>query len=215
MPRDALLYEALLWEPSGGFFLLDRHLDRLAASARYFNYPVDIGATRAQLLDYAADLGDRPRKVRLEASAEGEVVLEDEDVKPSTPVQIALASQPIDSSDTFLCHKTSRREVYDQALARHPGAQDVLLWNERRELTETCNANVVLDLDGQRVTPALASGLLPGTYRAHLLEIGEIEERVLPLDWLWRASGLFLINSVRRWSEGRLVDQADCFNPSD
>ena len=71
MPRDAVLYEALLWEPSAGFFLLDRHLDRLAVSARYFNYPVDIGATRAQLLDYAADLGDRPRKVRLEASAEG------------------------------------------------------------------------------------------------------------------------------------------------
>ena len=98
MPRDAVLYEALLWEPSGGFFLLDRHLDRLAASARYFNYPVDIGATRAQLLDFAADLGDQPRKVRLEASAEGEVVLEDEDVKPSTPVQIALASQPIKPS---------------------------------------------------------------------------------------------------------------------
>jgi branched-subunit amino acid aminotransferase/4-amino-4-deoxychorismate lyase len=82
---------------------------------------------------------------------------------------------------------------------------DVLLWNERSELTETCSANIVLEIDEQRLTPALSSGLLPGTYRAHLLERGEIEERVLPLASLERASAIFLINSVRRLWQGTLT----------
>jgi para-aminobenzoate synthetase/4-amino-4-deoxychorismate lyase len=213
MSRSFVLYEALLWEPPGGYYLFDRHLQRLADSARYFTYPVDIEAARTQLFEFAAQLGDRPRKVRLEASAGGNIVLKDEDVKPSTPVRIALAREPVDSSDVFLRHKTSRREVYERALAQHPEAQDVLLWNERRELTESCNANVVLELDGRRVTPALTSGLLPGTYRGHLLEKGEIEERAVPLESLERASGLFLINSVRRSCEGRLADHQSPVDP--
>ena len=76
---------------------------------------------------------------------------------------------------------------------------------ERRELTETCSANLVLEIDGRRLTPHLSSGLLPGTYRSHLLERGEIEEEILLLDTVERASGLFLINSVRRWCEIRLL----------
>jgi len=198
------LYEALLWEPSKGYFLLDRHLDRLAASARHFEYPLDIAATRAQLLTFAGSLGKRSRKVRLELAVTGLVAIEDVEAKPSTPVDIALAETPIDSRNVFLRHKTSRREVYQRALARHPEVEDVLLWNERRELTETCSANIILEIGGQRLTPPLSSGLLPGTYRAHLLEAGDIEESVLPLEALERMSNVWLINSVRGLYPGRL-----------
>ena len=92
MAATPVLYEALLWEPSTGYFLLDRHLERLASSAGYFGYPVDIGVARARLLEFAENLGDRPRKVRLEASATGKVVLEDVDLKASASTQIALAT---------------------------------------------------------------------------------------------------------------------------
>lgn len=207
MTSQFVLLEGLLWEPPGGYFLLDRHLERLAGSAREFGYPVDIVAARAQLLEFAANLGDRPRKVRLEASSSGRIMLEDEAVKPSTPVKLVLAREPVDSSDVFLRHKTSRREVYQRALAQHPAAQDVLLWNERGELTESCAANLVLEIDGQQLTPPLHSGLLAGTYRAHLLEKKEIEERVLPVESLEQASKLFLINSVRRRWQGQLASR--------
>ncbi len=80
-----------------------------------------------------------------------------------------------------------------------------MLWNERGELTETCNANVVLDIDGRKLTPHHSSGLLPGTFRRYLLEAGEIEEEILPVDAIKEAAGLFLINSVRRWCDIRLV----------
>jgi para-aminobenzoate synthetase/4-amino-4-deoxychorismate lyase len=132
-------------------------------------------------------------------------MVEDVDVKPSGAVRVALAREPVSSADEFLRHKTSRRAVYERALAAHPEAQDVLLWNERRELTETCSANVVLEIDGRRRTPHVSSGLLPGTFRAELLERGEIEEEVLPVLAIERASALFVVNSVRRWCEVELV----------
>lgn len=198
------LYEALLWEPPSGYFLLDRHLQRLERSARHFAFALDVAAARARLSAFAETLPDRPRKVRLELSADGSMTLEHVDVKPSTPVRVALAAKPVDSGDELLRHKTSRRAVYTEALAARPGADDVLLWNERGELTETCAANVVLEIGGRRLAP-VSSGLLAGTFRCHLLDRGEIEEAVLTLADLERARAAHLVNSVRRWCELRLI----------
>jgi len=36
------LLESLLWEPKNGYFLLDRHLQRLERSADYFNFPLSL-----------------------------------------------------------------------------------------------------------------------------------------------------------------------------
>jgi para-aminobenzoate synthetase/4-amino-4-deoxychorismate lyase len=204
MAGEFVLYEGLLWEPPKGYFLLDRHMRRLERSAAHFRFAVDPDVVRKRLSEFATGLPDRPRKVRMEASADGAIALEDVEVKPSTPVRTALAEDPVDSNDEFLRHKTSRRDVFDRALASRPEAQDVLLWNERRELTETCTANIVLEIDGRRLTPHLSSGLLPGTFRSHLLERGEIEEEILPIDRIDGAEGLWLINSVRRWCEMEL-----------
>lgn len=199
MSEEFVLYEGLLWEPPSGYFRLEYHLQRLQRSASYFHFALDIGAIRKQLSDYSRQLPQRARKVRLELAANGAVALKDENVKPSTPVVVALSAVPIDSRDEFLRHKTTRRAVFDLALAAHPEAQDVLLWNERRELTETCHANVVLEIGGRRLTPPLSSGLQPGVFRAHLLDCGEIQEEILPIDSIKEATSIFLINSVRRW----------------
>jgi branched-subunit amino acid aminotransferase/4-amino-4-deoxychorismate lyase len=198
------LYEAMLWEPPGGYFLLERHLCRLERSAAHFRFRIDIGLVQIRLAEFATRLPARPRKVRIEVSADGALFLEDVDVKPSHEVRLALATDPVDSRDEFLRHKTSRRDVYTRALAAHPDAQDVLLWNERGELTESCTSNLVVELDGRRLTPPVASGLLPGTFRAQLLDEGAIEERILPVDALARATSLALINSVRRCSPATL-----------
>jgi branched-subunit amino acid aminotransferase/4-amino-4-deoxychorismate lyase len=196
------LFEALLWEPGAGYFLLEHHLRRLARSAAHFGHPADADGIRKELLRFAETLpAGQPRKVRLELSAAGTLFLEHVDVKPSALVRAALARDPVDSADELLRHKTSRRETYERALAARPGFADVLLWNERRELTDTCAGNVVLELDGRRLTPAASSGLLPGTFRELLLQRGEIEEAVLPVDALERATRLWFVNSVRRWCD--------------
>jgi para-aminobenzoate synthetase/4-amino-4-deoxychorismate lyase len=202
------LYEAILWEPGTGYFLLDSHMDRLERSATHFGFECDVGRIRAELDAFSGQLASTPRKLRLELSANGALKLEHTDVKSSTTVQVALAPSPVDSSDVFLRHKTSRREVFARALAARPSAQDVILWNERGELTETCSANLVLELEGRRVTPPLSCGLLPGTFRAHLLARGELVEELLPVAALERASALYLVNSVRKWCELRLLQAA-------
>jgi para-aminobenzoate synthetase/4-amino-4-deoxychorismate lyase len=201
MSDEFAIYDALLWEPPEGFFLLDYHLLRFERSAAHFRFPLDVNTARKKLLDYARQLPKQPRKVRLDLAATGTIALRDEAVKPSTPVAVALSAEAVHSGDEFLHHKTTHRQVYDRALLAHPEAQDVLLWNERGEITETCHGNVVLEIEGRRLTPPISSGLLPGVFRAHLLDRGEIEERILPVASIEAASAIFLINSVRKWCE--------------
>ena len=207
MSNGFAIYDALLWEPPEGYFLLDYHLRRLERSSAHFRFVLDVNTARKKLLDYARQLPKQPRKVRLDLAATGVIALRDENVKPSTPIAVALSGEAVHSGDEFLHHKTTHREMFDRALLAHPEAQDVLLWNERGELTETCHGNVVLELEGRRLTPPLSSGLLPGVFRAHLLDRGEIREHILPVGSIEAATAIFLINSVRRWCEIRLLRQ--------
>jgi branched-subunit amino acid aminotransferase/4-amino-4-deoxychorismate lyase len=60
-------------------------------------------------------------------------------------------------------------------------------------------ANIVADIPGALVTPPIRCGLLAGTFRAELLERGEVREEVVTLDDLRSASRVWLINSVYEW----------------
>ena len=82
----------------------------------------------------------------------------------------------------------------------------MILWNDRGEVTESCLANVVAEIGGRRATPPVSCGLLAGTFRADLLERGEIVEKIITIDDLERADRIWLINSVRMWREARLVE---------
>ncbi|MCJ7545637.1 MAG: aminotransferase class IV, partial [Deltaproteobacteria bacterium] len=89
-----------------------------------------------------------------------------------------------------------------------PGYADVILWNEKGEATESCIANIVVELDGELYTPPIPCGLLPGTYRAYLLEQGKIGERVIKKEALARSPHIYLVNSVRKEREV-VVDSFD------
>lgn len=197
--------DALLWEPASGYLLLDYHLQRLERSAAHFGFPVETDNARERLLEYGRQLPKEPRKVRLKLGATGAIALENELVRPSTAVAVVLSQEAVDSRDEFLRHKTTRREVYNRALAACPEAQDVILWNERGELTETCQGNLVLEIEARRLTPPLSSGLLAGVFRAHLLDRGEVQEQTLRVSALESASRVWMINSVRKWCELRLL----------
>lgn len=202
---DLALLESLRWMPDEGCWLLDRHLARLAESADYFDFPFDEARIRAALDRATAALPALAHKLRLTLDCDGEPAISAEPLEtPREPVRLALATRPVDSRDRFLFHKTTVRAVYDAAWEARGDADDVLLWNERGELTETCIANIVLQIGDELLTPPVDSGLLAGTYRAALLEEGRIRERVLTVDDLGRASALFRINSVRGWQSALL-----------
>ncbi|MAI80654.1 MAG: hypothetical protein CL917_17065 [Deltaproteobacteria bacterium] len=206
MKDDFSIFEALLWEPNSGYFLFDLHLKRLALTAAHFDRQADLKSIEKKALDLAQGFSSDSRKVRIEVSEQGEIRVEAEIIHPSDTIVYSLSRRPVQSSNLFLRHKTSQRETYDEALRLHPEADDVVLWNERGELTESCSANLVLEMKGRRLTPALECGLLPGTFRAYLLATGEIEEAVIPVSSLDEAEEVFLVNSVRRWRKGTPVE---------
>ncbi|MGZ9166975.1 MAG: aminotransferase class IV, partial [Anaerolineales bacterium] len=115
------------------------------------------------------------------------------------PLKVCLAKEPVDSRNVFLFHKTTQRDVYESALSDFPGTDDVLLYNELDELTEFTTGNLIVELDGKLFTPPISCGVLPGTFRAHLLETGQVVERTIPIQQFKECTKLFRVNSVRKW----------------
>ena len=197
------LLETLLYE-DGVYLLLERHLERLSQSAAYWGFCYADDRVRARLQD-AANAMEGQCRVRLLLARNGEIRVQHQALTPSRRLRVALAAEPVDSSDPLLYHKTTHRATYNRQLAARPDCDDVVLYNERGELTECCIGNLVLERDGVRYTPPVESGLLAGTFRAELVAQGQLCERPLPIGELARADALYLINSVRRWVELELV----------
>jgi para-aminobenzoate synthetase / 4-amino-4-deoxychorismate lyase len=200
------LLETMLWTPEEGYFLLENHLRRLLDSAEYFGYAAYPETIRRLLEQQASGFSAGRQRVRLLIGADGDVAIEAAPLPEDTaePLRLGVAREPVNSSDMFLYNKTTRRQVYEAARESVPDCDDVLLYNERGELTESTIANLVLEIDGNLVTPPVASGLLPGTYREILLGQATIREQVLHFDDLRRCSKIYLINSVRKWREAVL-----------
>ncbi len=204
---DFELFETLLWQPGKGYSLLEEHLTRLADSAGYFSYPCDPGRVRSYLQELARKLPAGRQRIRLLLTAGG--ILRHEVAPFATagpvPVRLRLAARPIERSNPFLYHKTTQRTHYDQAKAGLPGCEDVVLWNAQGEVTETTIANIVADLNGTLVTPPVSCGLLPGTYRSHLLARGALVEQPITLDDLQNCRQVYLINALRGWRTAVLI----------
>jgi para-aminobenzoate synthetase/4-amino-4-deoxychorismate lyase len=201
------LLETLRAEP-GVVLRREAHLARLCASATYFGWDAArIGAAAATALAAVAATCTAPTRVRLTVAQHGatDVMLQPAPAPFATPPRVVVATSPVASADVFLCHKTTHRGVYVAQRAAHPEAFDVLLYNERDELTESTIGNIVLEIDGARVTPARAAGLLAGVLRDELLASGAITERVLHRADLARASRVWIINALRGWVEVTLT----------
>jgi len=192
------LIETIRWSPDEGFWLLDRHLDRLIDSARYFDIPLDPAEIRAALRAGVAGRSGSLR-LRLAVSRAGGISVETGEVPAAVTVVAAVDSMPVDPSDVFLYHKTSNRTVYDEARARAANVDDVILVNPSSEVTETTIGNLAVELDGIWWTPPVASGLLPGSYRAELIANGRLTERPITVAELKGASRLARVNALRGW----------------
>ena len=203
---DFALIETLRWTPKKGYFVLPEHLARLEASAEYFDFCFSDKKVIEHLLKVAKNFPARPQRVRLLLHKDGflESTYLPLAATTSAPVKIRLAADPVNTEDILLYHKTTRRQFYERCLAEAKDADEVVLWNERKEVTECCTANLVLELSGELLTPPLSSGVLPGTYREYLLSRGVLIERVLTIDDLRNCSQIYLVNAVRKWRQAVL-----------
>lgn len=193
------LLESLLIE-DGGVFLGAEHLGRLSRSAAELGFEFPAAELQQQLSAVAAEHPKGRWKLRLLLSDDGRIECQSVELNGALPGRtVGVARQPVPDDDLFLRHKTTRRAIYEARLAAWPDCDDVILHSQSGLLTESCIANIVLEINGELLTPAASAALLPGTFRESLLAAGEIREAVLPLASLHDADRVWLINSVRRW----------------
>ncbi|MBC2002777.1 aminodeoxychorismate synthase component I [Listeria booriae] len=196
LPKFELL-ESLRLE-NGHYSRTDLHLQRIENSANYFGFTWNIHAVKQALAMFAEEHPNDIWKVRLlvqkdgMASVEGALIISD-------PIMWTahFADKSVNSTNPFLYHKTTHRTMYEKR--RRIDYDETLLWNERGEITEFINGNLVAEIDGELVTPAQSSGLLGGVMRQTLLADGTITERVLHRNDLLQATKIWLTNSVRGW----------------
>jgi para-aminobenzoate synthetase/4-amino-4-deoxychorismate lyase len=216
-PRPAFqLIETILWQRATGFWLLDRHLARLASSARYFDFPLNPEELEQQLVSDSRSWQAEAIRVRILLHQDGRLEISaspcdppralDLDLSPARTTGIALPKITVshtstDSSWPFLYHKTTRRELYtaERQKAVDKGYYEVLFTNERGEITEGSISNIMIRQGKKFFTPPLGCGLLAGIGREHLLARHPrvLSEKVLRLEDLAAADAIYLVNSVR------------------
>ena len=206
---DFSLIETMRWEPGTGIFRLRLHLARLKRSARRLGFA---GADKA-----AEKLGDvfgedMPLRVRLTLSPAGEIAITTAPFSPlpeGTIWRVSIASTRLNSSDTLLRHKTTRRDTYEAARAEYPAAEadEVLLLNEKGEPCEGTITSIFLD-DGSGVlkTPPIACGLLAGVLRTELICARRARIQRLTLADL-QTGTLYMGNSLRGLIRAKLLTE--------
>lgn len=200
-PIEFSLLETILWTPQDAFFLREKHVARLLDSADYFDINISKSAIEAFFNELSTKFNS-PQRIRLLLDRHGNITAEYTAFHAADdPLHVHLAGKPVDSNDVFLFHKTTQRAVYENARKDFPEHDDVLLFNEQSELTEFTIGNLVVELDGKFYTPPVSCGLLAGTFREHLLETGQVEERIIHINEIERCRAIFLVNSVRKWQK--------------
>ncbi len=214
-PRpDFQLIETMLWSAATGYWLLNQHLERVEASARYFGYPFHEKEVRAALNRYQDDITEGAARVRFLLHREGGITISHTPcplpgnlslppiASPNPLAKICFATERTDSSDLFLYHKTTQRQIYDRLWqeASAKGYLDLIFTNERGEISEGAITNIFIEKEGVFFTPPVNSGLLPGVFRGYLLATfpDQVREKTLfAEDLMAPGTTLYLGNSVR------------------
>ena len=190
--------------------LLDRHLDRLVASAAFLGHACDRAAIAAAAAAAANVTGAiaGPCRLRLLLAPSGATSLQLSalPLPPPAPVAVSLAPLPVSAGDWRLRHKTTDRGFYDMARRSAEAVDDsfeVVFTLPGGQLTEGSFTSVfVLRNDGMLLTPPAALGLLPGVLRAELLATGRAVEA--PLTAADLAHGFVIGNALRGLLPARL-----------
>ncbi|KXT80727.1 Para-aminobenzoate synthase, aminase component / Aminodeoxychorismate lyase [Streptococcus oralis] len=172
----------------------EQHLERLTKASRYFAYPYDAEDLRQRIEEECqACEANQDYRLRISLSKSGEIELSRQILTPLSPefCQAKLCLQEADLQQAFTYFKTTHRPHLNL------GEQEIIYHNAAGELLEISIGNLVLKINGKLYTPPIRLGILPGIYRQHLLETGEVEEKVLTLADLAQAQAIYGCNAVR------------------
>lgn len=193
------LLETMLLD-NGQIFLKEYHLQRLLESAKYFDFEIKENEIEKQLKKLEKQYPSGNWRIRLLVDYKGEITIKVTLLEATKNHEVILAEEPINKENVFLYHKTTERTMFDkhrQKLSKND--LDVLLWNVHGEITEFTIGNIVVQKNGELITPPVSCGLLPGTFRQYLLDQRKIKEGKILIEELDQVESMWLINSVRKW----------------
>ncbi len=195
------LVETMAFDPLAGIALLDRHIERMRASAVRLGFAFDRHATRNELQAATFRLRE-PVRVRLLLSRSGATAIDVAPLPPvpAGPVDVAIARLPVPPGDLRLAHKTTDRRFWPKP---PPGCFETVFVSPAGDVTEGSFTTVFVGGGAQLLTPPLTRGLLPGVLRAELIARGEAVE--MPLTPADLAQGFYIGNAVRGLIRARLV----------
>ncbi|TCL08836.1 4-amino-4-deoxychorismate lyase [Shimia isoporae] len=192
------LIETFGYRPGQGIARLDLHLKRLERSAAALGFEFEPKAVQTAVAEIR---GKEALRCRLTLGAAGDVEITTAAMPPAAnaPWVFRIAEESLSSADPYLQYKTTRRAVYDRWRADLPdGVQEWVFLNEHGEVCEGTITNItVTTQEGERLTPPIAAGCLPGVYRESRLRKGLLVEARLTLEDLRCAKSINLVNSLR------------------
>lgn len=197
-------------------FALTRHLQRLHRSAVSLGLDEpDLEAIRqaiAQTIEANGVTGDEAARLRVTYTAGAGPLGSDRGEGSPTLVVAMTRMQPWPPTAEVITvvwprndrgalvgvKSTSYAEnVLALAEARRLGASEALMPDTQGRLCEGTGSNVVVVLDGQAITPTLATGALPGITRELALEWLDVKEQDVPIEMLSAADEIWLTSSTR------------------
>ena len=191
-PRFELLTTGRIHQ--GELTFLEQHLARLREASRYFAYPFDEAKLLNELQEQVTHLDpslDYRCRIALQKNGSFQLTITELTDLPASYLQAQLTEQKLDLATPFTYFKTSER---NHLAAKH---HEQIFYLPDGSLLETTIGNLILEIDGKRYTPPAHLPILDGIYRHHLLETGQVEEKLLTLKDLELADQVYACNALR------------------
>ena len=177
---------------------LDKHLDRLKKSLKFFEIEKDI--EEKKILEYIKSSDDKNFALKLIVSDKNFILTgrEDNYRKDNKRFKLIVSEVRRNSSSKMIYHKSL--SYYENNMEHRwsldKGYDSALFINERGEVCETSFANIFFVKDGEIFTPVISSGLLKGTMRDFIMENYKVREEIILLDDLKKFDEAFISNSL-------------------
>jgi branched-chain amino acid aminotransferase len=220
---------------AGRPFHLDRHLERLRASAARLGFSPAFGdEVFAQRLDDLLDrAGNEESYIRVILTrGEGDISYRFDRVKGPTLVMVVKPFEPPPERDyvegipvVIASVRRNHPRALDPAIKSNNllnnilavregqarGAVETILLNDAGEVAEGASSNVFVVKGGQATTPPLAAGILPGITRRLVLdlcrEVGvPAREETLRVPDLLAADEIFITSTTKEAAPVRTID---------
>ena len=190
---------------------INRHLDRLASSARALGIEFQASEARTMIQKVSSNCESTEQyRLRLDLNEGGKLSYSLKPLIPlATTVEIYWASKIlpnpkqaiVHSGNILLRHKVSHRAIYDQAwqCAENLGGFDALFTNEQGFVTEGGRSSIFIKSGDQWLTPPIAAGVLPGVMRSIVLSDPKwnAHEANLTIADVINANEIILSNALR------------------